>query len=42
MGQTGDPAGGILTRSRLNDLVDSEACNQFDTGIFNFQLPGVH
>lgn len=31
----------MLTRSRLYDLVDYEAYNQFDTGIFNFQVPGL-
>lgn len=30
----------MLTRARLYDLVDYEAYNQFDTGIFNFEVPG--
>ena len=30
----------MFTRSRLYDLVDYEAYNQFDTGIFNFEVPG--
>lgn len=29
----------MLTRSRLYELVDYEAYNRFDTGIFNFQVP---
>ncbi|APF40256.1 methylisocitrate lyase [Neomicrococcus aestuarii] len=29
----------MLTRSRLYELVDYEAYNQFDSGIFNFQVP---
>ncbi|MDO5634896.1 MAG: methylisocitrate lyase [Micrococcus sp.] len=29
----------MLTRTRLYDLVDYEAYNQFDTGIFNFEVP---
>ena len=29
----------MLTRSRLYELVDYEAYNRFDTGIFNFQIP---
>ncbi len=29
----------MLTRARLYDLVDYEAYNQFDTGVFNFQVP---
>lgn len=32
----------MLTRSRLYELVDYEAYNQFDNGVFNFQVPGVH
>jgi methylisocitrate lyase len=32
--------GSMLTRARLYDLVDYEAYNRFDTGIFNFQIPG--
>jgi methylisocitrate lyase len=32
--------GTMLTRARLYDLVDYEAYNRFDTGIFNFQGPG--
>ncbi|WP_372699340.1 methylisocitrate lyase [Arthrobacter sp. JSM 101049] len=31
----------MLTRTRLYDLVDYEAYNRFDTGIFNFQVPGL-
>ncbi|MGO2541037.1 methylisocitrate lyase [Specibacter sp. AOP5-B1-6] len=31
----------MLTRARLYDLVDYEAYNQFDTGIFNFQVPSL-
>ena len=31
----------MLTRARLYDLVDYEAYNRFDTGVFNFQIPGV-
>jgi methylisocitrate lyase len=30
----------MQTRSRLYELVDYEAYNQFDTGVFNFQVPG--
>lgn len=30
----------MLTRSRLYDLVDYSGYNQFDTGIFNFEVPG--
>src|SRR3954467_7988085 len=30
----------MLTRARLYDLVDYEAYNRFDTGVFNFQIPG--
>ncbi|HXD29082.1 MAG TPA: methylisocitrate lyase [Arthrobacter sp.] len=33
--------GQMLTRARLYDLVDYEAYNRFDTGIFNFQVPGL-
>ena len=33
--------GSMLTRARLYDLVDYEAYNRFDTGVFNFQIPGV-
>ena len=32
--------GTMLTRARLYDLVDYEAYNSFDTGVFNFQIPG--
>ena len=32
--------GSMLTRARLYDLVDYEAYNRFDTGVFNFQIPG--
>ena len=31
----------MLTRTRLYDLVDYEAYNKFDSGIFNFQIPGT-
>jgi methylisocitrate lyase len=30
----------MLTRARLYDLVDYEAYNRFDTGVFDFQIPG--
>ncbi len=30
----------MLTRARLYDLVDYEAYNRFDTGVFNFRVPG--
>ena len=30
----------MLTRARLYDLVDYEAYNRFDAGVFNFQVPG--
>ena len=33
--------GSMLTRARLYDLVDYEAYNRFDTGVFNFQVPGT-
>ncbi|MDI2036283.1 2-methylisocitrate lyase [Paenarthrobacter nitroguajacolicus] len=33
--------GEMLTRARLYELVDYEAYNQFDTGVFNFAVPGV-
>ena len=33
---------GMQTRARLYDLVDYEAYNRFDTGVFNFQVPGKH
>jgi methylisocitrate lyase len=32
--------GTMLTRARLYDLVDYEAYNRFDTGVFNFHVPG--
>ncbi|MGW6173433.1 methylisocitrate lyase [Arthrobacter sp. NPDC055138] len=32
----------MLTRARLYELVDYEAYNQFDTSVFNFQVPGQH
>jgi methylisocitrate lyase len=32
----------MLTRTRLYDLVDYEAYNKFDSGIFNFQIPNIH
>ncbi|WP_423185032.1 methylisocitrate lyase [Arthrobacter sp. NyZ413] len=31
----------MLTRSRLYDLLDYEAYNKFDSGVFNFQIPGL-
>ena len=31
----------MLTRARLYDLVDYEAYNKFDSGIFNFQVPHI-
>ncbi|GAA1862263.1 methylisocitrate lyase [Paeniglutamicibacter psychrophenolicus] len=31
----------MLTRARLYELVDYEAYNRFDTGIFNFQVPDL-
>jgi methylisocitrate lyase len=31
----------MLTRARLYDLVDYEAYNRFDTGVFNFRVPGT-
>ncbi|MGW9415261.1 methylisocitrate lyase [Arthrobacter cupressi] len=31
----------MLTRARLYELVDYEAYNRFDTGVFNFQVPGA-
>jgi methylisocitrate lyase len=34
--------GNMLTRARLYELVDYEAYNQFDTSVFNFQVPGQH
>ncbi|MFN3925359.1 MAG: oxaloacetate decarboxylase, partial [Pseudarthrobacter sp.] len=34
--------GSMLTRARLYELVDYEAYNRFDTGVFNFQVPGKH
>ena len=34
--------GNMLTRARLYDLVDYEAYNRFDTGVFNFQVPGTN
>jgi methylisocitrate lyase len=32
----------MLTRTRLYELVDYEAYNQFDTSVFNFQVPGQY
>jgi methylisocitrate lyase len=32
----------MLTRARLYELVDYEGYNRFDTGVFNFQVPGTH
>ncbi|MCQ1958099.1 methylisocitrate lyase [Arthrobacter sp. zg-Y826] len=31
----------MLTRARLYELVDYEGYNQFDTSVFNFQVPGT-
>ncbi|MBB6407109.1 methylisocitrate lyase [Arthrobacter sp. AZCC_0090] len=31
----------MLTRTRLYDLVDYEAYNHFDAGVFNLQIPGA-
>ncbi|MDP5228498.1 MULTISPECIES: methylisocitrate lyase [Arthrobacter] len=31
----------MLTRARLYELVDYPAYNRFDTGVFNFQVPGT-
>jgi methylisocitrate lyase len=33
--------GEMLTRARLYELVDYEAYNQFDNGVFNFEVPSV-
>lgn len=33
--------GSMLTRARLYDLVDYEAYNRFDAGVFNFRIPGT-
>lgn len=32
----------MQTRTRLYELVDYEAYNQFDTSVFNFRVPGGH
>ncbi|WP_125611457.1 methylisocitrate lyase [Specibacter cremeus] len=40
-GSQGAQVGAMLTRARLYELVDYEAYNRFDTGIFNFQVPGL-
>ena len=32
----------MMTRARLYDLVEYEAYNRFDSGIFNFQIPGTY
>ena len=32
----------MLTRNRLYELVDYEAYNHFDSGVFNFQVPALH
>lgn len=32
----------MQTRARLYELLDYESYNQFDTGVFNFQVPGKH
>ena len=34
--------GAMLTRARLYELVDYEGYNRFDSGVFNFQVPGKH
>jgi methylisocitrate lyase len=34
--------GSMLTRARLYELVDYEGYNRFDTGVFNFQVPGTY
>lgn len=39
--QKGD-VNSMQTRARLYELVDYEAYNQFDTSVFNFQVPGGH
>ena len=31
----------MLTRKRLYELVDYTGYNQFDTGVFNFEVPGT-
>ena len=33
--------GEMLTRARLYELVDYGAYNQFDTGVFNFEVPSL-
>ncbi|MCY1157625.1 MAG: prpB [Citricoccus sp.] len=33
--------GEMLTRARLYELVDYEGYNGFDSGVFNFQVPGL-
>lgn len=37
-----DAVGSMQTRARLYELVDYEGYNQFDTSVFNFQVPGRH
>lgn len=32
----------MLTRARLYELVDYNGYNQFDTGVFDFEVPGLH
>lgn len=32
----------MLTRARLYDLVDYNGYNQFDSGVFDFEVPGLH
>ncbi|MBT1002199.1 methylisocitrate lyase [Paenarthrobacter sp. DKR-5] len=32
----------MQTRARLYELLDYESYNRFDTGVFNFQVPGKH
>ncbi len=31
----------MLTRKRLYELVDYNGYNQFDSGVFNFEVPGT-
>ncbi len=38
-GSQEEAVGQMLTRSRLYELVDYQAYNQFKTGIFNFEIP---
>ena len=32
----------MLTRARLYELVDYNGYNQFDSGVFDFEVPGLH